>query len=92
MKAFVILTPTNAAANRINRAYLDALPGQAHTFEAGIVGDFNTNAQPTDAELVVKVGAKIILLRNDPDRRWVNGTVAEISRIDSETDLGQHQR
>lgn len=83
-QSYVILTPTNAAANRINRAYLEALPAQPHTFEAGIVGDFNANAQPTDAELTLKVGAKVILLRNDPDRRWVNGTIAVISRLDAQ--------
>jgi ATP-dependent exoDNAse (exonuclease V) alpha subunit len=79
---FVILTPTNAAAQRINMAYLDALPGRAHAYEAGITGDFNQSAQPTDPSLILKPGAKVILIRNDPDRRWVNGTVARISRLD----------
>src|SRR5262249_51523976 len=45
---FVILTPTNAAAQRINVAYLDALPGRAFTYEAGITGEFAQTAQPTD--------------------------------------------
>jgi len=31
---------------------------------------------------VLKEGAKVILLRNDPDWRWVNGTIARISRLD----------
>lgn len=78
---FVILTPTNAAANRINKAYLDALPAQEFVFEAGIIGEFNDKAHPTDATLTLKEGAKVILLRNDPDRRWVNGTVAKIARL-----------
>lgn len=81
--AYVILTPTNAAAQRINMAYLDALPGEVRTYEAGISGEFNANAQPTDATLLLKAGAKIILLRNDPDRRWVNGSVARISRLEA---------
>lgn len=79
---FVILTPTNAAAQRINTAYLDALPGRAYTYDAGITGDFTQASQPTDAALILKPGAKIILLRNDPDRRWVNGTIARISRLE----------
>lgn len=80
--SYVILTPTNAAAQRINTAYIEALPGAAHTFEAGVTGEFNDSAQPTDARLVLKPGAKVIMLRNDPDRRWVNGTVASVARID----------
>ncbi len=79
---FVILTPTNAAANRINLAYLEALPGSVHKYEAGVTGDFSDSAQPTDSTLLLKPGAKVILLRNDPDRRWVNGTIARISRLD----------
>jgi ATP-dependent exoDNAse (exonuclease V) alpha subunit len=78
---YVILTPTNAAARRINMAYLDALPGKAHEFAAGVTGDFNESAQPTDATLVLKPGAKVMLLRNDSDRRWVNGTIARVSRL-----------
>lgn len=80
---YVILTPTNAAAQRINMAYLDALPSQAYTYDAGITGEFNPNAHPTDTRLVLKTGAKVILLRNDAERRWVNGTVARISRLDA---------
>ena len=79
---FVILTPTNAAANRINAAYLDALPGLARTYDAGITGDFTQAAHPTDSALTLKPGAKVILLRNDPERRWVNGTIARIARLE----------
>lgn len=78
---YVILTPTNAAANRINAAYLEALPGAATAYQAGVTGDFSESAQPTDSTLLLKAGAKVILLRNDPDRRWVNGTIAKISRL-----------
>ena len=79
--AFVILTPTNAAAQRINMAYLDALAGDVTTYEAGITGEYSTGAHPTDATLLLKAGAKVILLRNDADRRWVNGSIARISRL-----------
>jgi ATP-dependent exoDNAse (exonuclease V) alpha subunit len=79
---FVILTPTNAAARRINAAYLKALPGRAYEYQAGLTGEFNQAAHPTDEILVLKPGAKVMLLRNDPDRRWVNGTIARISRLE----------
>lgn len=79
---YVILTPTNAAAHRINMAYLDALAGTPRKYEAGVTGEYNAASQPTDATLLLKPGAKVILLRNDPDKRWVNGTVARISRLD----------
>ncbi len=79
---YVILTPTNAAAQRINMAFLDALTTTGRTYEAGITGEYSNGAHPTDASLLLKEGAKVILLRNDPDRRWVNGTIARIARLD----------
>jgi len=79
---YVILTPTNAAAQRINAAFLDALPTPERVYTAGITGEYADAAHPTDASLVLKEGAKVILLRNDPDKRWVNGTIARIARLD----------
>jgi ATP-dependent DNA helicase PIF1 len=81
---YVILTPTNAAARRINVAYLQALPGAAQEFQAGVTGDFNESAQPTEANLILKPGAKVMLLRNDSDRRWVNGTIARVTRLEAD--------
>ncbi len=78
---YVILTPTNAAASRINLAYLDALKGEPQAYEASLAGEFSASAHPTDQKLVLKAGAKVILLRNDPERRWVNGSIARISRL-----------
>lgn len=79
---YVILTPTNAAAQRINMAFLDALRTEERTYEAGITGEYTNAAHPTDASLLLKEGAKVILLRNDPDKRWVNGTIARIARLE----------
>ena len=78
---YVILTTTNAAAKRINNRYLEALPERAVRFNATITGDFNANIEPADPALELKPGAKVMMLRNDPDKRWVNGTVARISRL-----------
>ena len=78
---YVILTTTNAAAKRINGRYLDALPERAVRFNATITGDFNAHIEPADPALELKPGAKVMMLRNDPDKRWVNGTVARISRV-----------
>ncbi len=79
---YVILTPTNAAAHRINMAYLDALPALPIRFAASVTGEYSQSAHPTDETLTLKTGAKVMLLRNDAERRWVNGTVARISRLD----------
>jgi len=79
---YVILTPTNQAAQRINTAFLSAIPGEAFTYPASVTGEFNPAASPTDPTLVLKAGAKVILLRNDGERRWVNGTIARVARLE----------
>ena len=38
---YVILTPTNAAAGRINARYLDNLPGNPVEYQAGVTGEYS---------------------------------------------------
>ena len=82
--SYVILTPTNAAASRINMAYLASLSGEARAYPAAVTGEFSASAHPTEEKLVLKPGAKVMLLRNDPDRRWVNGSIARVARLEAE--------
>lgn len=82
---YIVLTPVNQAAENTNRIFLDRLDGKAMQFDAIVTGKFDASACPTDASLVLKVGSKVVLLRNDPDKRWVNGTQARISRIEGRT-------
>ncbi len=77
----VILTPTNQIAFELNRQALGELKGSASAFEAQITGQFEESAYPTDKILFLKPGAKVVLLRNDPKGRWVNGTLAEVVLI-----------
>lgn len=78
---YVILTPTNQVANQINMGFLRALPGKGEIHEAIISGTYAEGAHPTDQTLLLKEGAKVIMIRNDPERRWVNGTLAVVSRM-----------
>lgn len=68
----------------INERALAALEGEEHLFEGEITDDFPEKQLPTDKRLVLKKGAQVVLLRNDPERRWVNGTLAKIHAIEPE--------
>lgn len=81
----VILTPVNARALDINASFLKALKGDEVQFEASIRDEFEPSAYPTNDVLVLKEGAKVIMLRNDPDKRWVNGSIARVHRISGQT-------
>ena len=80
----IVLTPNNANANRINIARLNELTSEDRTFEADIQGQFDEKTFPTEAELELKVGARVMMLRNDPEGRWVNGTIGTVEGFDSE--------
>ena len=75
----VVLTPNNANAYRINQARLDDLPGRERVFEASIQGNFDEKTYPTEADLELKEGARVMLIKNDPDGRWVNGSLCTVA-------------
>ena len=45
-------------------------------------GDFPESSLPTSQELVLKPGAQVIFIKNDYERRWVNGTIGVVSGFD----------
>jgi ATP-dependent DNA helicase PIF1 len=91
----ITLATRNDTVNRINATSLARLPGRALTAKADITGDFGGRAYPADENLEVKVGARVMFLRNDADQRWVNGTVGTVTRIDAnvrvEVDGEEHE-
>jgi ATP-dependent DNA helicase PIF1 len=78
---YIYLTSTNELANRINNTRLKKLRRKLYTMYGEIEGDFADEYLPTAEELQLKVGAQIMMLNNDPDGRWVNGTVGKIAEI-----------
>ena len=68
----------------INEQHLSALDGDPITFVGKIQGDFPESSLPTPMELQLKPGAQIIFIKNDKEKRWVNGTLGTIEYIDEE--------
>ncbi len=77
----ITLATRNDSVNRINARALAALPGRVSTARAEVNGDFGGRAYPAEETLELKQGAHVMFLRNDPDGRWVNGTVGVVRRI-----------
>ncbi len=84
---YITLATRRDVVNYINEKKLAELPGDAVTLEGEIKGEFPESSLPTQMELEVKPGAQIIFIKNDPDKRWVNGTIGTISGIDEEDTL-----
>ena len=81
---YITLATRRDNVDYINDKKLAELPGEPVTFEGEIEGDFPESSLPTSKDLILKPGAQIIFIKNDYDRRWVNGTIGTISGIDDE--------
>lgn len=79
---YITLATRRDNVDHINDKRLAELPGEPVTFSGEITGDFPESSLPTSQELVLKPGAQIIFIKNDFDRRWVNGTIGIISGFD----------
>lgn len=78
---YVYLTTTNKLAEEINARRLAGLKGRPYSFIGSIEGDFGREYLPTAVDLQLKVGAQIMMLNNDVEGRWVNGSIGKIMEI-----------
>lgn len=81
----VFLTPYRKSADEINSSHLVSLTGSSFSFKADVEGKFDETHKPVDSVLVLKVGAQVMFTRNDQNRRWVNGTLAEVTSLTDES-------
>lgn len=77
----ITLTTTNAAADDMNGRKLSKLKTKTKTYHGHITGEFDNKHLPTSLSLNLKIGAQIMLLNNDREGRWVNGSVGKIIDI-----------
>lgn len=70
---------TVAAINKEKMAYLQ---GEEKIYEGEIENEFPEKILPTDMFLELKEGAQVMLVRNDKEKRWVNGTLARVRKLE----------
>jgi len=80
---YITLCTHNAQAKRINDEALEQLKTPKGLLRAKIEGKFPEYAYPTDEELVLKQGAQVMFVKNDPDpeKRFFNGKIGVITRL-----------
>ena len=82
---YITITARNATADAINQKEISRLPGQDIPLAAKVSGTFNPALYPTEALLRLKPDAQVMLLKNDPERTYANGTIGKV--IDFENDI-----
>ena len=86
------LVATNAAAHSINAKKLAGLAGDTKTYKADVTGDAPASKWrlPVPEVLELKVGAKVVFLRNNKQKGWINGDTGVVVSIGSDTLLVRH--
>ncbi len=83
----ITLTTHNHQADAINRHHMQALQGEQRSFEAKVTGSFADSAMPADKVLDVKVGERVMFLKNDSSgaHRYFNGKLATVTGFGDDT-------
>lgn len=77
----ITLCSTRKTAEDINNSHLQSLKSTVINFKAAISGTVNPSDMIVDETINLKVGAQVMLCNNDPEKRWVNGSLAKITEI-----------
>jgi ATP-dependent exoDNAse (exonuclease V) alpha subunit len=78
----VYLTTTNRKAAAINFQYLAKIKENPFAFTAQTENiDENSKMFPAEYELILKKGAQVMMLNNDSNSRWVNGSIGTVEDI-----------
>ena len=83
----ITLATRRDTVDYINEQRLNGIEGEPSVFMGEIKGEFPVTSLPTPMELHVKPGAQVIFIKNDKDKRWVNGTLGVVSGIDEEQNI-----
>lgn len=85
---YITLTTHNATADTINNNELAKIKSKTYSYSAIIKGDFPEKIFPTEINLELKLGAKVMFIANDTaqPRRFFNGKIGKITDI-SDTEI-----
>lgn len=83
-EAYVTLCARNARADAINQQALHSIVAPEKRYLAKISGEFNPGIQPADPVLRLKKGAQVMFLKNDPERKFVNGSIGRVISLEED--------
>lgn len=79
----ITLTTHNSKAETMNQKKLESLKSGSFEYKGMLHGDFNEKNLPTEERLILKKGAQVMFIKNDPsgDKRYFNGCMGIIKDL-----------
>ena len=77
----IVLASRNNTADKINRENLEAIDTEEYIYEGTVDGRFEEKRFPVEQNLRLKVGAQVMFVRNDQQKRWANGTLGTVAKL-----------
>ncbi|SDS68857.1 helix-turn-helix domain-containing protein [Winogradskyella sediminis] len=83
---YISLTTHNHKALQTNQLKLDKLDGPGRIYRAKVQGNFPEHSYPNKEELMLKVGAQVMFIKNDssPEKRYFNGKIGKVIFLDKD--------
>jgi nucleoside-triphosphatase THEP1 len=87
-EGYITLTTHNYQADQINETKLAEIKEKPLVFKAVVRGTFPENTYPTKEELVLKVGAQVMFVKNDPnpEKAFYNGKIGKLVGYNEDED------
>lgn len=82
---YIQLVTHNRMADAINQREMAALSADTFMFDAKVTGTFPEDAFPTSRQLEIKKGAQVMFVKNDPDKRFINGMLGEVEEVSDDS-------
>lgn len=83
----ILLSTHNRKVDAINAREMEALSTRCWTYEGVVEGTFPEAMYPMDLTLNLKVGARVMFIKNDSsqDKRYYNGKLGVVSELDTDS-------
>ena len=83
LEGAITLSTHNSKVDAINQREMDALKGREYTYKATITDTFPESMYPIDEQLILKVGARVMFIKNDSstDKLYYNGKLGVVTSL-----------
>jgi len=81
---YITLTTHNYKADAINAEEIGKLKADNKSYKAIITGEFYEKSYPAEELVQLKAGAQVMMIKNDPEKKYFNGKIGVVTKLEDE--------